>query len=531
MTKETLIEAFVNHPAVRELIKGLSNHDANHFKVNGLIGAGQTMYMHGVVHGLGGCHLIVANDREEAAYIHNDFSSIFPEGKLHFLPASSRIPFKKERANEVDILQRIEALEAISHQKQGVVIAYPQSLSERVITRKELESKTLDIRIGDEIPRDFLNELLETYRFVKEDFVSKPGDYAIRGGIIDIFSYHHDYPYRVEFVGDQVDTIRTFDPATQLSEKNYREISIVPDIRDADGIEERVNLMDFFPSSTLLWVKDIQFTLDRIDQEFLLAQECDPSRKSQDKEVQMGEETNGATAEDLFVQSTDILDCIKGRKSIEIGVNNYFSDAVIYKVNQTLQPIFNKNFDMLSQNFNENTTLGIQNIIASSSPKQIERLHTIFEDMEKAHTFSPIELDLHQGFIDTDLKIACYTDHQIFERFHRFRLKEGFKKSQQDLTLQDLSKLETGDFVAHVDHGIGKFAGLVKVDNNGKKQEAIKLIYRDNDVLYVSIHSLHRISRYTGKDGKTPVIHKIGSPAWKNTKQKTKSRIKFIAYD
>lgn len=523
MTKDSLKEAFADHSVAMELKMLLRDADSGHFKINGLVGSGLSMFVQGVISHLRGSHLIVANDREEAAYLHNDFLSILPENKLHFLPASSRTPYREDKTNDVDVLQRTEALDAVTHRKEVIVITYPEALSERVVTRKELKSKTLDIKVGDEIPREFINELLDEYKFEHEDFVAKPGDYAIRGGIVDIFSYNHDLPYRIEFFGDEVDSIRTFDPATQLSDHNYKKISIVPDVRNQVLIENRINVLDFFTPSTTLWFKDVQFTLDRIEKEFNLAVELYP-KTDQKETVQL-------PPEELFIWGKKVLEIIESRKIVEIGMNNFFTDAQKMLVHQTPQPVFNKNFELLSENFEENTVLGIQNVIASSSAKQIDRLHTIFEDLEKKHTFSPILLDLHQGFIDNDLKIACYTDHQIFERFHRFHLKEGFKKSQQDITLQDLAKLEKGDFVTHVDHGIGKFAGLVKVDNNGKKQEAIKLIYRDNDVLYVSIHSLHRIARFTGKDGREPKVHKIGSPAWKNTKQKTKSRIKIIAYD
>ncbi len=523
MTKDSLKEAFADHSVATELKMYLRDAESGHFKINGLVGSGLSLFVQGVITHLRGSHLIVANDREEAAYLHNDFLSILPESKLHFLPASSRTPYREDRTNDVDVLQRTETLDAVSHRKEVVVITYPEALSEMVVTRKELKSKTLEIKVGDEIPRDFINELLEEYKFVHEDFVAKPGDYAIRGGIVDIFSYNHDLPYRVEFFGDEVDSIRSFDPATQLSDHNYNNISIVPDVRNQVLIENRINIIDFFTPSTTLWFKDVQFALDRVEREFNLAVELYPKTEKK--------ETIQLPPEKLYVWAKKIIEIIGHRKIVEIGMNNYYSDALKLSVNQTPQPHFNKNFDLLSENFEENKSLGIQNVIASSSAKQIDRLHNIFEDLEKQHNFSPILLDLHQGFIDNDLKIACYTDHQIFERFHRFHLKEGFKKSQQDITLQDLAKLETGDYVTHVDHGVGKFAGLVKVDNNGKKQEAIKLIYRDNDVLYVSIHSLHRISRFSGKDGKVPSVHKIGSPAWKNTKQKTKSRIKIIAYD
>ncbi|UTW66750.1 transcription-repair coupling factor [bacterium SCSIO 12643] len=523
MTKESIKEAFADHPIAMELMMYLRDADSGQFKINGLVGSGASLLINGVISHLRGSHLIVANDREEAAYLHNDFLALLPENKLHFLPASSRTPYREDKVNDVDVLQRTETLDAVSHRKEVVVITYPEALSERVVTRKELKSKTLDIQIGDEISLDFINELLDEYRFEREDFVSKPGEYAIRGGIVDIFSYNHDLPYRVEFFGDEVDSIRTFDPATQLSDHNYQKISIVPDVRDQMLVENRINVLEFFTPSTTIWFKDVQFAIDKVEKEFNLAVELYP--KTENKETVM------LPPEELYIWGKKVAEICAQKKVVEYGLNNFYTQATAVQVKQAPQPVFNKNFELLSEQFEENTKAGIQNVIASSSAKQIDRLHNIFEDLERQHTFSPILLDLHQGFVDQSLKIACYTDHQIFERFHRFHLKEGFKKSQQDITLQDLAKLETGDYVTHVDHGIGKFAGLVKVDNNGKKQEAIKLIYRDNDVLYVSIHSLHRIARYTGKDGTEPKVHKIGSPAWKNTKSKTKSRIKKIAYD
>ena len=523
MTKDALKEAFIDHSIAMELKMYLRDAESGHFKIQGLVGSGASLFIQGVISHLRGSHLIVANDREEAAYLHNDFLSILPDSKLHFLPASSRTPYREDKTNDVDVLQRTETLDAISHRKEVLVITYPEALSERVVTRKELKSKTLDIKIGDEIPLDFISELLDEYKFEREDFVSKPGDFAIRGGIVDIFSYNHDIPYRIEFFGDEVDSIRTFDPATQLSDHNYQKISIVPDVRNQVLIENRINVLEFFTPSTTIWFKDVQFAIDRVEKEFNLAVELYPKTEKKES-IQL-------PPEELYVWGKKILEICETKKIVEIGMNNFYTKATVLTVNQSPQPLFNKNFELLSENFEDNSKAGIQNVIASSSAKQINRLHTIFEDLEKKHTFTPILLDLHEGFVDNNLKIACYTDHQVFERFHRFHLKEGFKKSQQDITLQDLAKLETGDYVTHVDHGIGKFAGLVKVDNNGKKQEAIKLIYRDNDVLYVSIHSLHRITRYTGKDGKEPSIHKIGSPAWKNTKAKTKSKIKIIAYD
>jgi transcription-repair coupling factor (superfamily II helicase) len=365
-------------------------------------------------------------------------------------------------------------------------------------------------------------QLLEEFHFVREDFVSKPGEFSLRGGIVDVFSFNHDLPYRLEFFGDELESIRTFDPASQLSDHHYKRVTIVPDVRDQVLVENRVNVLDFFPKHTVIWLKNIQYTLDKIEKERELAQQIFR---------ELGKESIQLPPDKLFIDAKLFEESLHEKRTVEVGIKTFYKDSEIFEVKQMPQPVFHKNFELLSENFHENTQAKILNVLASSSPKQIERFHSIFEDMEREHTFSPILLDLHEGFVDSDLRLACYTDHQIFERFHRFHLKEGFKKSQQTVTLQDLAKLEMGDFVTHVEHGIGKFAGLVKIDNHGKTQEAIKLIYRDNDVLYVSIHSLHRISRYSSKDGKEPMVHKIGSPAWKNTKAKTKSRIKSIAYD
>ncbi|HBH05102.1 MAG TPA: transcription-repair coupling factor [Flavobacteriales bacterium] len=518
MTRDELIAHFQQHPRVAEITHSVGVVDET-IQLSGLSGSGASMVLHSAISQLGGSHLIILNDREEAAYFHSDLKNLFSEKRLKFLPSSYRSPFRTEKINDADVLQRSETLDAIAHRREAVMVTYPQAISEKVVARKELKKKTLDISVGSELSIDFVNELLFEYDFFRVDFVAGPGDFAIRGGIVDVFSFANDTPYRIEFFGDEVASIRTFDPSDQRSLKDFGKISIVPDLRQAELIEERVSLLDFILPSTKVWVKNLELLEKNVEQTFELAKEQSELKKENINVLD-------------YYQSSDVLKSqLKRHALLEFG--NVQSRTGTYSIdfNQSPQPEFHKNFELLSDTFTDNTKKDIQNLIAASVSNQIERLHTIFEDMEKKKEFTPLLLDLHEGYVDRDVKIACYTDHQIFERFHRFHLKEGFKKSQQQITLKDLARLEKGDYVTHIDHGIGRFEGLIKIENNGKEQEVIKLVYRDNDVLFVSIHSLHRIARYTGREGTLPKVNKLGSSAWATLKNKTKKRIKKVAYD
>lgn len=506
--------------------KGITNalkEEGTKLRLKGLCGSSPSFVVGGVLNETKSPQLVLLNDKEEAAYFHNDLESIAGKKRVFFFPSSARVPYKIEKTDNANVIQRAEVLDALTHQRRNVIIvSYPEAIAEKVVTKKDLKKHTLDIQKGGQLTIDFINELLFEYHFERVDFVTQPGEFSIRGGIVDIFSFAKDHPYRIEFFGDEIDSIRSFDPATQLSVANYDTVSIVPNVRDKVLMEKRESFIDFLPPSVKIWLKDFEILADKIQKEF---------DKAEKIFLDMESSLDHLTPNQLFLDKNELAKQLNSGSIIEFGEQSYFRSNHIFEFNQAPQPVFHKNFELLSQNLGENKSKGYQNVIVANSPKQLERLHTIFQDIDKEQNFAPLILNLHDGFIDHDLNIACYTDHQIFERFHRFRLKEGFKDAQQKITLQELTELQKGDYVTHVDYGVGQFAGLVKIKNEDKFQEAIKLVYKDSDVLYVSIHSLHRISKYSGKEGTIPKVNKLGTQAWKNLKNKTKKKIKEIAFD
>ncbi len=518
-TKEELVQAFVN-PQLNEVFK--QKEPINLF-LKGLVGSGISLVTAAVFKETRNPMLLVVNDREEGAYLFNDLENLIGENRVFFFPGSSRLPYQTERTDNANVLQRAELLSRLSDtEKHVIVVTYPEALGEKVATRKQLKQNTLEIKTGVEISIEFINELLYEYHFERVDFVSKPGEFSIRGGIVDIFSYSNDYPYRIELFGDEVDSIRTFDPASQLSQDKLKRIRIVPNIQDGELLETRENFLEFLPKHTAVLLKDETFFKDKIKTEF---------ERAEKNFAELTGEVKHLSPSELYTKPEELEDLLFGRLVLEFGMKAHRNTSTTITYKQAPQPEFNKNFELLSANLNDNANRNFNNLIAASSAKQIERLHNIFEDLEKEQHFTPLLLPLHQGFVDLERKLACYTDHQIFERYHRFRLKEGFRDAQQQISLKELTQLQKGDYVTHVDHGVGQFAGLTRVETNGEMQEAIKLVYKDGDVLFVSIHSLHRISKYSGKEGVEPKINKLGTQAWKNLKNKTKKKIKEIAYD
>ena len=522
MDKEQLSSVFKEENKTLSLIESTKKKESK-TRLKNLCGSSLSLIAKAVYDASKNPHLFVLNDKEEAAYFHNDLESAIGNNKVFFFPSSARIPYQVEKIDNANVIQRAEVLDAIAHQKNHlIVVTYPEALAEKVVTKKDLKQHTLDIQRGGELSIDFINELLFEYHFERVDFVTQPGEFSIRGGIVDIFSFAKDLPYRIEFFGDEIESIRSFDPATQLSQSNYDKISVVPNVRDKVLMEKRESLIDFLPPATTTWINDFEITTNKIQTEF---------DKAEKIFLDMTSSLEHLKPEDLFLTKEACAQQLNKKKVVEFGSQSYFKSTTEIEFNQSPQPVFHKNFELLNTNLKEHKAKGYTNIIVANSPKQLERLHTIFEDIGEKQEFFPIIMNLHDGFIDHDLKLVCYTDHQIFERFHRFRLKEGFKDAQQKITLQELTELQKGDYVTHVDYGVGQFAGLVKIKNEDKLQEAIKLIYKDNDVLYVSIHSLHRISKFSGKEGTTPKINKLGTQAWKNLKNKTKKKIKEIAFD
>ena len=465
--------------------------------------------------------LLVFNDKEEAAFYLNDLELLLNEKNVLFYPGSYRRPYQIEETDNANVLLRAEVLNRInSRKKPAVIVTYPDALFEKVVTRKELEKNTLKIAVGDHLSLDFVNEVLFEYQFKRVDFVSEPGEFSVRGGIVDVFSFSHDEPFRIEFFGDDIDSIRTFDVETQLSTAQIKKIDIIPNVANKLLKENRQSFLEYIASKTIVFTKTPDLLFSKVDELFNKAETAFKSLTS---------ELKHATPEELFCNSNLIKKQLLDFSLVEFGPSALFSKEV-FSFNVTPQPSFNKQFELLIDDLNNNHQKGYNNYIACASEQQAKRLHDIFEDVEQDVHYKTIVLPLYQGFVDHDQKLVCYTDHQIFERYHKFHLKNGYAKKQA-ITLKELTNLEIGDYVTHIDHGIGKFGGLQKIEVEGKKQEAIKLIYGDRDILYLSIHSLHKITKFNGKDGKVPKIYKLGSTAWKNLKQKTKSRVKEIAFN
>ncbi|MBL7898236.1 MAG: DEAD/DEAH box helicase, partial [Crocinitomicaceae bacterium] len=424
--------------------------------------------------------------------------------------------------DNANVVSRAEVLERINRGTNNIIVTYPEAIAEKVITKKQFAKSILEIKQGGNYSIDFINELLIEYEFDKVDFVYAPGQFAVRGGIVDVFSFSNDEPYRVEFFGDDVDSIRTFDPVNQLSLKTVQRLTVVPNIQQYKTEEVRESFLNFISANTTVWVKDFEMGRGLLDKCFQKATEVfDGLSKTPVKHSEPHE---------LYLDEKNYKEQLDKFALIEYGDQPVLAETSL-QFNCGMQPSFNKNFDLLIQDLINRKKDKFTNFIISNQPKQIERLYSIFNDLKANVEFSMLTITLHEGFIDNEMRFVCYTDHQIFERYHRFRLKDGYRKNQQALTLKEIYNLQKGDYVTHIDHGIGKFSGLEIIDVNGKPQEAIRLVYKDNDVLYVSIHSLHRISKYSGKDGTEPTMNKIGSQQWSNAKKKTKSRVKELAYD
>jgi len=468
--------------------------------------------------------LLVLNDKEEAAYFLNDLEQLLSPDDVLFYPGSYRRPYEIEETDNANVLLRAEVLNRInSRKKPALIVSYPDALFEKVVTRKELEKNTLKIRTGDTLALDFLNEVLFEYHFKRVDFVTEPGEFSVRGGIVDVFSFSHDEPYRIEFFGDEIDSIRSFDVETQLSTDRVKKITIIPNVADKILHEARVSFLEYISPKTIVLLKNPSLCEGRLDGLF---------EKAKQAFGKLDSAVSHATPDSLFLDGEQFRKTVGQFRQIvmEGPLPDGCSVGNPIELTTRPQPAFNKQFDLLLDKLRENEESGMRNFIFCATEQQARRFHDIFDEIGGQVPYTTVVQPLYQGFESPELKLCCYTDHQIFERYHRFHLRNGYAKKQA-ITLKELNKLEVGDYVTHIDHGIGKFGGLQKIEVEGKKQEAIKLVYGDRDILYVSIHSLHKIAKYNGKDGTTPKIYKLGSGAWKKLKQKTKSRVKKIAFD
>ncbi len=465
---------------------------------------------------------VILQDRDEAFYFLNDLQNLLNREAL-FFPLSYKRPYEYDEVENANVLQRTETLNKLATKsKPEIVVTYPEALGEKVITKRSLSAKTFTIKKGEHLDLAFLEEFLHDANFEKTDFVYEAGQFAVRGGILDVYSFSHELPYRIELFGDEVDSIRSFEPGSQLSVDVVEYVNLVPNLQGSLVKEERQSILDFIHPDTKLWFKDVQLVLDVVQKTF------DKITQAYEHNTRGGKSSVLLPPEEIFESAPDFLLKSQVFTRIEFGSRAYLKEANVIDYQAAGQPSFNKNFELLSTNLVEQHDKGYSNFIASDTPRQLERLAGIFSEINQQVKFQGLEFSLRAGFVDQTLKIVCYTDHQIFERFHRYKAREKYTKSKA-LTLRELYTLQPGDFVTHIDYGIAKFAGLEKKEVNGHDQEAIRLIYRDDDLLYVSIHSLHKISKYTGKEGTPPVMNKLGSQEWENKKAKVKKQVKDIA--
>ncbi|MBB5623131.1 transcription-repair coupling factor (superfamily II helicase) [Pedobacter cryoconitis] len=527
MNIRDLINRYKTDERIEALAKTLNSGKGNKLQLKGLVGSADATVAVTTYFLLHKPQLFILPDREEAAYFMADLESIL-EKEILIFPSSFRKAFDFTQVDTANVLARAEVLNELNHNSSfgKIVVTYPEALAEKVINRDVLEKNTLEISLGVKLGIDFINEFLVDYDFNRTDFVYEPGQFSIRGGIVDIFSFSHDLPYRIEFFGDEVESIRTFEIESQLSVEDVKTFTIIPNVQSKYLTESNINLLDYVEKDTQLWFKDVEFTLDVIKTGYKKAVELWKALPAKEKQ----ENLDWIDPKFAFSDERMIGDILHDFPVIEFGKQFFYKTDHVFLFDTKPQPSFNKDFNLLIHNLKENEKNGIHNFISSSSPKQTERLYAILDDIDKTAKFVPVNIQLREGFIDPKQSIAFYTDHQIFDRFYKYKLKRGYQRSQA-ITMKDLRDLKPGDFVTHIDHGIGKYAGLEKVEVNGKTQEMIRLVYADNDLLYVNINSLNRIAKYSGKDGTPPKMNKLGTEAWDKLKKTTKKKVKDIARD
>ena len=519
LSTQNIVNKYQDSACVNQIVSHLLK-DKNNFQISNLVGSSLSFVVSETFKKVDNPYLLIFNDKEEAAYYLNDLEQLLGHKNVLFYPESYRRPYQIEETDNANVLLRSEVLNRInSRKKAAIIVTYPSALFEKVVTKKELEKNTLKVGVCESLSLDFVNEVLFEYKFKRVDFVTEPGDFSVRGGIIDVFSFSNDEPYRIEFFGDEIDSIRSFDVETQLSKEKLSKISIMPNVENKTLKENRESFLKYISSKTVIFAKNIDLLVGNLDTFF---------QKSEEAFNEVSGEIKHAKPEELFCSGDHIKKELQGFKLVNFGREKLENQQI--KFNTIPQPSFNKQFDLLIDNLEEYHKAKFTNYIFCANEQQAKRFHDIFDDYKHEVHYETVIFPLYQGFVDVENKLVCYTDHQIFERYYKFRLKNGYAKKQA-ITLQELNKLEKGDYVTHMDHGIGKFAGLQKIDVQGKKQEAIKLVYGERDILYVSIHSLHKISKFNGKDGKAPKVYKLGSGAWKKIKQKTKARVKHIAFN
>ena len=519
---QELLRQYAGHPQIAATRKLLADEKINNLFLQGLNGSGAAMAIASLFTKGGGAFLCLLNDQEEAGYFYHDLNQLTDGNGIYFFPSAYRRAIKYGHIDPANEILRTETLSLLqSPDKPFIIVSYPDALAERVANRKILEENTLKIHVGEKIDNMFVSDVLDEYGFEHVDYVYEPGQYAIRGSILDVFSYSCEFPYRIDFFGSEIETIRTFDVETQLSKERLESVYIVPEISKKSG--ERSSLLDSLPLQAILATKDLAWCRERIDSIW-------------NEEPIVGDEESFADQQAMrekLITGEQFLHEALRLKRLHFGSKPLGNPDATLTFNTKLQPIFHKNFDLVSETFHHYLEAGYTLYILSDQEKQANRIRMIFEDRNESLPFTAINRTIHEGFIDDNLHMALFTDHQIFDRFHKYSLKSDKARSGKiSLTLKELNQFTTGDYIVHIDHGIGQFGGLVRTEVNGKTQEAIKLIYQNNDIIFVSIHALHKLSKYKGKDtGEPPKLSKLGTGAWEKMKERTKTKVKDIARD
>ena len=505
----------------KEIFDQLENHP--HIAVKGSAGSSVSVFVAELFLVQKKNILYLVDDKEDALYANTEMEDLLGKEKVLYFPATHLEPYQIEKTQNANLVLRTEVLNKInSGRSPKVIVAYAGALSEKVLKKEDFKAISHHIKVGDQLDFDFVDELLNHYHFQQSDFVSEPGEFSVRGGIVDVFSYSYEKPYRITFFGNEVESIKTFDIETQLSVDKVREFQLVSNM-NFSVTGSRVSLLQLLPKESYVVSKNGMVGMQKIRTFY---------EKSLEKYETLNKDIAHRTPQELFISDQEFLFDYKKFKTVDFGSASIegLKETVDVKMEQLPQPSFHKNFELLIEDMEGKQKEGFDTWISFSTEKQKERLESIFEELEHELPFKSFKSELHEGFVDNGHKLLVYTDHQIFDRYQRYKAKNTFAKSEQ-LTLKDLMSLKIGDYIAHIDHGIGKFMGLVKVNNDGKIQECFKLTYKNGDLLYVSIHSLHKISKYNGPDGKEIVLSKLGSPTWKSLKQKTKAKVKQIAFD
>lgn len=516
MKLSALQEIFETHINVSPITKLVSDQKNLHIK--GLHGSSTTMLSASLFHKTRNSFLYVLNDLESAGYFYHDLIQILGTNNIFFFPSAYKRAIKYGQIDAAYEILRTEVLGKLqADQEHVIIVSYPEALAEKVVAKDILEKNTIQISVNEEIDRNFVSEMLDSFGFEYVDYVYEPGQYAIRGSILDVFSFSYEFPYRIDFFGDEVSTIRTFDIETQLSKEKLERIQIIPDMQKSDL--ERESLLNLMPENTIIGFQDYGWAKDKV--EALYNDSTILDNPEYEKDIQK-----------KLISVDEYSSVIEGFNHIHFGNKPSVTVDATIEFNTYPQPSFHKNFDLISETLHQYIEQGFKIYILSDSEKQQKRLQTIFDDRNDNIDFIPVDRTLSEGFIEDTLKICCFTDHQIFDRFHKYNLKSDRVRSGKfALSLKELQQFQIGDYIVHVDHGVGQFGGLVRSDMNGKMQELIKLIYLNNDSIFVSLHALHKISKYRGKEGEPPRINKLGTGAWNKIKEKAKSKVKDIARD